>query len=486
MTDSPSIETQHGHPGIVLATLSLANVMALLDLFVVNVALHDIGAGLHYQSSLSDVAWVLNAYALFFGALLIPAGRFAGKYGRKAAFILGLAGFTVASLACAVSPDLWVLVGFRCVQAAGAAMIIPASLGLVLTTLPPDRVKRGVRVWAVSGAAAGSIGPVVGGLLTALSWRWIFVINLPIGIAAVLVTWKLIPNVRHDRTTRMPDLFGSLMIVVAVGAISLGLLNGANWGWGSAKIIGSWAAAAAAAAAFVVSTRRAAVPVIDLKMFRSRVFSASNIAIVIAAAILGIQLLGLSLFLQQSWHWSTITTGLALAPGPAAVLGASLVVSRLQQRFPIGAVVASGFVLTAAGQALMILTLRHGVHDYAAAILPGWVVIGFGLGFTVPTIIGSATVDLPPEQSATRSAVVNSGRQFGGVFGASILVVVLGKAQATGDPSRFYELWWVAVALCAAAVVVSLGLTPKRQPAKADVTVPAAAAATDSTCSSVA
>jgi MFS family permease len=212
----------------VLATLSLANVMALLDLFVVNVALHDIGVGLHYQSSLSDVAWVLNAYALFFGALLIPAGRFADKYGRKAAFILGLAVFTVASLACAVSPDLWVLVGFRCVQAAGAAMIIPASLGLVLTTLPPDRVKRGVRVWAVSGAAAGSIGLVVGGLLTALSWMWIF-INLPIGIVAVLVTWKMIP-VRYDRTTGMPGLFGSLMFVVTIGAISLGLLNGSSWG----------------------------------------------------------------------------------------------------------------------------------------------------------------------------------------------------------------------------------------------------------------
>ena len=255
MTGSPSIETQHGHPGIVLATLSLANVMALLDLFVVNVALHDIGVGLHYQSSLSDVAWVLNAYALFFGALLIPAGRFADKYGRKATFILGLAVFTVASLACAVSPDLWVLVGFRCVQAAGAAMIIPASLGPVLTTLPPDRVKRGVRVWAVSGAAAGSIGPVVGGLLTALSWRWIFVINLPIGIVAILVTWKMIPNVRHDRTTGMPDLFGSLMIVVTIGAISLGLLNGSSWGWGSAKIIGSWVVAVAAAVAFVVRRR---------------------------------------------------------------------------------------------------------------------------------------------------------------------------------------------------------------------------------------
>jgi Na+/melibiose symporter-like transporter len=242
----------------------------------------------------------------------------------------------------------------------------------------------------------------------------------------------------------------------------------------------SWVVAVAAAVAFVVSTRRASVPVIDLKIFRSRAFSASNIAIVIAGALLGIQLLGLSLFLQQSWHWSTITTGLALAPMPAAVLGGSFIAPRLHQRFPIGAVVASGFVLSAVGQVLMILTLHHGVHNYAAAILPGWVVIGFGLGFTVPTIIVSATVDLPPEQSATGSAVVNSGRQFGGVFGASILVVVLGKAEVTGDPSRFYDLWWVAVALCAAAVVVSLGLTPRRHPAEADVTVPVVAAATES------
>jgi MFS family permease len=197
------------------------------------------------------------------------------------------------------------------------------------------------------------------------------------------------------------------------------------------------------------------------------VFIASNIAMVIAGTILGIQLLGLSLFLQQSWHWSTITTGLALAPLPAAVLGASFIAPRLHQRFPIGAVVASGFVLSAVGQVLMILTLHHGVHNYAAAILPGWVVIGFGLGFTAPTIIASATVDLPPEQSATGSAVVKSARQFGGVFGASILVVVLGKAEVTGDPSRFYELWWFAVALCAAAIIVSFGLTPKRQPAEA-------------------
>jgi EmrB/QacA subfamily drug resistance transporter len=477
VSNSPHIESEHGHPGIVLATLATANVMALLDMFVVNVALHDIGVSLHYQSSLSDVAWVLNAYALFFGALLIPAGRFADKYGRKATFMAGLAVFTVASVACAISPNLWVLVGFRSVQAIGAAMLIPSSLGLVLTTIPPDRVKRGVRLWTVTGAAAGSLGPVVGGLLTSLSWRWIFAINLPIGIAAVLVTWKMIPNVRHDRSARIPDLFGSLMIVVTIGAVSLGLLNGAGWGWGSGKIIASWITAAAAALAFVISTRRAAVPVIDPRIFQSRVFTAANVAIVIAATIFGMQLLGLSLFLQQSWHWPVITTGLAIAPGPAAVVGSSFIAQRFNQRFPVGAVVAFGFAMIAAGQVLMLLTLRHGIHNYAGAILPGWILIGIGFGFTMPTIIGSAAHDLPPQLSATGSAVVNSGRQIGGVFGASILVVILGRSEVTGDPGRFYDLWWAAAALCAAAALVSLALTPKRHPANRAAGVPAASAA---------
>ena len=316
-----------------LATLALANVMGLLDLFVVNVALPDIASDLH--SSLSDVAWVLTAYALFFGALLIPAGRFGDKYGRKNVFMLGLAVFTIASLACAVSPDLWELIAFRCVQAVGAAMLIPSSLGLVLTTMPPARVKRSVRLWAVSGAAAGVIGPAVGGLLTSLSWRWIFLINLPIGITAIAVTWKMIPNVRHDLSTKMPDPIGSLMVILTIGAISFGLLNGHTWGWGDGRIIASWIVAVAAVG-FVVSPRRAAVPVIDPQMFRSRVFSAANVSIVIAATILGMQPLGLSLFLQQAWHWSTTDTGLAIAPGPAAILMSSFVAQKLNEKLPRG------------------------------------------------------------------------------------------------------------------------------------------------------
>ena len=444
-----------------LATLALANVMGLLDLFVVNVALPDIASDLH--SSLSDVAWVLTAYALFFGALLIPAGRFGDKYGRKNVFMLGLAVFTIASLACAVSPDLWELIAFRCAQAIGAAMLIPSSLGLVLTTMPPARVKRSVRLWAVSGAAAGVIGPVVGGLLTSLSWRWIFLINLPIGITAIAVTWKMIPNVRHDRSTKMPDPIGSLMAILTIGAISFGLLNGQTWGWGDSRIIASCAVAVVSAVVFAVSTRRAAVPVIEPQMFRSRVFSAANVSVVIAAAIFGMQLLGMSLFLQQAWHWSTTDIGLAIAPGPAAIVMASFVAQKLNEKLPVGLVVASGFGIVAAGQILMLLLLKGGGRSYAADILPAWFLIGIGFGLSLPTIIGSATTDLPAKLSATGSAVVNSGRQIGGVFGTAILVVILGKAATTGDPTQYYHLWWVAAATCAAAAVTSLGLTPRRQ-----------------------
>ena len=427
-------EHEHGHPNIVLAALALASLMSVMDLFIVNVALHTIGSHLH--SSLSDVAWVLNAYALFFGALLIPAGRVADKIGRKTVFMLGLFIFTIASLACAVSSDLWVLIAFRCVQAIGAAMLIPSSLGLVLTTMPPERVKRSVRLWAVSGAAAGAIGPVIGGLLTSLSWRWIFLINLPIGIAVFAVSWKMIPFVRHDFSTKMPDLIGSVMVILTIGAISFGLLNGHTWGWGDGRIIASWVVAVVAAVGFVISTRRAAVPVIDPQLFKSRVFTAANVSVVIAATIFGMQLLGMSLFLQQAWHWSTTDTGLAIAPGPVAIVMSSFVAQKLNEKLPVGLVVASGFGIIAAGQILMLLLVKGGGHSYAADILPAWFVIGIGFGLSLPTIIGSATTDLPAKLSATGSAVVNSGRQVGGVFGTAILVVILGKAATTGDPTQ--------------------------------------------------
>ena len=257
------------------------------------------------------------------------------------------------------------------------------------------------------------------------------------------------------------------MIIVAIGAVSMALLNGANWGWASGRIIACWVTAVVATVAFVISSNRSEAPVVDPKLFRSRVFTSANLAIVVAATIFGLRLLAMSLFLQQSWHWSTISTGLAIAPGPAAILVASFVGQRFNERLRVGVVVAFGFFLVAVGQILMIVSLHH-VHSYAKAILPGWILIGMGFGFSIPTIIGSATHDLPAELSASGSAVVNSARQIGGVFGASILVVILGSAAVTGDTTRYYDLWWLAAGLCAVAAILSLGLTPAQPPEEGD------------------
>jgi EmrB/QacA subfamily drug resistance transporter len=441
-----------------LATLCLANFMAALDLFVVNVALQGIAA--HFGGSLANVSWVLNAYAIVFGALLIPAGRAADRFGRKGAFMFGTILFTAASAACAASPALWALVAFRCVQAAGAAILVPSSLGLVLTTTPADRVLRSVRIWAVSSAVAGSAGPVAGGLLAQADWRWIFLINVPIGLITLASAAHRIPAIARATAARVPSPAAAALMIGAIGALSLGVVKGQDWGWTDGRVMLSWAVALLAGAAFTVVNRRSAMPVIDLALFRDRMFSGANLAMVLGAVALAMQLLGVSLFLQQTWHWSPIATGAAVAPAPLATFAAARVAPRLLPNLRPAPMAAIGFLVIAAGQVLISLSLggAHS-HDYAIAILPGWIVSGIGGGLAVPTITGLATVDLPPDASATGSAVLQMARQLGSVLGTSVLVAILGTAVATGTATAFLRAWWICVACYVAAAGVAAWLT---------------------------
>src|SRR3954451_1099446 len=195
-------------PGAVLAVLSLAAFMASLDLFIVNVALPDLGQDLG-EPSLSDLSWVLNGYAIVYAALLVPFGRLADRYGRKGGFLLGLAVFTLASAGCAASDSLELLVALRVVQAAGAALLTPTSLGLLLAATPAPGRARAVRIWAASGALAAAAGPALGGVLVDASWRWVFVINLPVGIVAIVVAARIVPPSPETRRTPIPDLLGA-------------------------------------------------------------------------------------------------------------------------------------------------------------------------------------------------------------------------------------------------------------------------------------
>jgi EmrB/QacA subfamily drug resistance transporter len=434
--------------------------MASLDLFVINVALHDLSVEFG-ASSLSDVSWVINAYSIFFGALLVPAGRLSDHFGGKRAFVVGLVIFTLSSLACALSPNLWALIAFRCLQAAGAAALVPASLSLVLTTLPADHVQRGVRAWAVTGSLAGATGPVVGGLLTELGWRWVFLINLPIGLLALVSAVFFVSAPPRNHQSVLPNPVEVASIVIALGALALGIVKGPDWGFTSLRLYVVWMVAAAGAVLFVLGNRRARQPVIALSLFRSRFFSAANAGMALYSLSMVMTILGVTLYLQTNWHWSAIATGAAIAPGPASLFVTAQVLNRVSRRPSMAAMVTAGLVIVAVGQLGLILSLTYlpSSYGYAVVILPGWILTGVGSGLSLPALTGSATIGLPATASAVGSAVVQVSRQLGTVVGSAVLVAVLGAATTTGATGRYLAAWWIAIAVCLAGGVVSaLGL----------------------------
>ena len=227
-------------PGVVLAIVCAGVILASLDLFIVNVALPDIARDFGH-ASLGELSWVLNGYAIVYASLLVFFGRLADRHRRNYGFLLGVAIFTAASAACAAATSVPMLVAFRLVQAAGAALLTPTSLGLVLASYPAERRGGAVRTWTAIGGLAAALGPVVGGLLVTVSWRWVFLVNVPIGVAALVVGWLKLPDVPGHPVPR-PDALGAVLVTAGVGALTFGLVQGSTWGWGSAGTVAALAA----------------------------------------------------------------------------------------------------------------------------------------------------------------------------------------------------------------------------------------------------
>ncbi|MFG1927338.1 MFS transporter [Cryptosporangium sp. NPDC048952] len=430
----------------ILAILCGAPFLAGLDLFVVNVAFTDIGASFPGHS-LGTQSWILSGYAIAYAALLVPAGRLADRIGNRPAFVAGLVIFTAASAAAAASPTLGALIGFRVLQAVGAAALTPTSLGLLIHAVPAERRAFSVRIWAATNALAAALGPVVGGFLVELSWRWIFLINVPLGVVLVFAALRRVPDYRVPDPERVLDLRGAALLTVGVGALAFALVEDSN------RLL-AFAVAAVALAGFAVNTARHRAPLIDPALFQVRTFAWANIAILIFSASFAAGLLVGILYLQNVWGYSAIRTGLAIAPGPLMVPLFALGGAALTKRWPAGWLAAVGCVLWALGSVLL-LTSVSPEPSYVADVLPGWLIGGIGVGLTLPTILASATAQLPPARSATGSAVVNMSRQIGTVLGVSIVVAVLGDGS-------FVRTWWVIAVLALVAAVASLGLTPAR------------------------
>ncbi|HTW40882.1 MAG TPA: MFS transporter, partial [Solirubrobacteraceae bacterium] len=235
--------------GAVFAVVTAGIAMVNLDLFIVNVALPSIGRSFG-GADLASLSWVLNAYAIVFAALLVPAGRAADLIGRRAAFLTGVVIFALASAACAVAPDVWLLVVARIIQAAGGALLMPASLGLLLAAAPPDKRAGAIRGWTSVGGAAAALGPVLGGALVAANWRWVFLVNVPIAAVALVASVRVLPRADNSKKHASaedavrPDTIGAALFTIAIGALALALVKADEWGWASARVLGSVAVAA--------------------------------------------------------------------------------------------------------------------------------------------------------------------------------------------------------------------------------------------------
>jgi EmrB/QacA subfamily drug resistance transporter len=452
-------------PPLVLLVLSGAAFMASLDLFIVNVAFDAIGRDLE-PGSIGNLSWILNGYAIVYAGLLVPLGQLADRFGRRAGFLLGLAVFTAASAACAASTTLWLLVAFRLLQAVGAAALTPTSLGLLLPVFPPERRARAVQIWSAAGALAAAAGPVIGGLLLQASWRWVFLVNVPIGIAALVATVLLVPDSRDTTDSRLPDLAGAVVAAAGVSALALGLVKGPDWGWLDTRTVLAFVGAAVGLALFWWRCEHHPSPVVEPALVRVRPFAWANGTAIAFSAAFAANLLTLVLWLQQVWHWSAIKSGLAVAPGPLMVPLLAVVAVIAGRRRAPGQVAAIGCVAFAAGM-LLTLTRLTASPNYLD-ILPGLLVGGAGVGFALPTILSSATADLPPDRAATGSAVINMSRQVGSVLGVSVAVALIGTPLTYAHAHAvFQHAWWAcaAVALLAAVIAPRMSPPPVLQPA---------------------
>ena len=458
-----------GRRWAVLAVLSAAQFLTVLDLWVVNIAL----PALQHEfapASLSDVSWILDAYAIVLAALLLPAGRAADGIGRRGCFLAGLAVFGAASLGCALAPGLWVLIAFRVLQAAGAAMLMPTSLGLALSVFPPRQRGTAVGVWAGVGALAAGSGPVVGGLLVASSWRWIFLINVPVVLAALPAGAVLVPGpggerarVRTGRGRGEPgwriDGAGALLVLGAVGLVCTALTEAP--GWPVTRTAVAVAAGLALAVAFVVHIGRRRDPLVSPRIFASRRFSAGAAGIVAYYAGMASMLLGTTLLLTVEWRFSVLRAAACIAPGPIAAGVISPFSGRLSARFGVPGTVATGALLFTAAGAWPLATAGS-VPAYAEVVLPSMLLWGIANALIQPPLFASADA-APRALLASGSAVLAMGRQLGSAVGVAVLVAVLGHSPGAGLAG--FDRAWIVV-LITAAMTAAAGLRAGRRPGR--------------------
>ncbi|HEX4033136.1 MAG TPA: MFS transporter [Solirubrobacteraceae bacterium] len=410
------------NPWVSVAIVCLAQLMVVLDATVVNVALPSIQHGLHLSQD--NLQWVVNAYTLTFGGFLLLGGRLADLFGRRRLFFIGVSLFTAASLVNGLASSSAMLVASRAAQGIGAALVSPATLAIVNTTFPEgDDQRKALSLWAALSAGGAAVGLLLGGVLTqALSWPWIFFVNVPIGVGAVALAFRYVPGGRGEVAQRGTDVFGALSITGGLALLIYVIVETTTYGWGSARTLGLGALAIALIAAFVVIESRVRAPLVRLGIFRVRALAVGDGAMFFLGAGLFANFFFGTLYLQEILHFSPIATGFGFLP-VAVLIGVAAGISQwLVPRLGVRTVAIIGMAIAAGGLALMVRIATDGT--YAGTVLPPYILlaVGLGLAFVPATLISVSSVH--GDDAGLASGLFNTAQQVGGALGLAVLVTV--------------------------------------------------------------
>jgi EmrB/QacA subfamily drug resistance transporter len=473
---------------LALYVLTLGSLMIVLDVTIVNVALPSIREDLGFSET--SLAWVVNAYLLTYGGFLLLGGRLGDLYGHRRLFLIGIALFTVASLACGLSTTQWMLIGARTVQGLGGAIASAVSLSLMMTlfTEPADRAKA-MGIFGFVAAGGGSIGVLLGGVLTDLiSWHWIFLVNVPIGALVILLSLRLLPAERAQAMSSRLDVAGAVTVTAALIIAVYAIVNGNQNGWTSATTLGLLGTSVAVLALFLGIESRVRSPLVPLGLFKHRNISVSNIVGVLWAAAMFAWFFLSALYLQLVLGYSPLEVGLSFLPANLIMGAFSIGLSaKLVMRFGFRKPLATGLLLAAAGLLLFVRAPVDG--NFLVDVLPSMILLGFGAGIAFNPVLLAAMSDVEPSESGLASGLVNTSFMMGGALGLAVLASIAasrshslrmgGAGELSALTGGYHVAFLVGAAFAAAAAVIGGALLREAEPMAAHEPAHGAAAATE-------
>ncbi len=473
---SATAESRASNRWMILVIACLAQFMVVLDATIVNVALPSIQRGLGFSPA--NLAWVVNAYTLVFGGFLLLGGRASDLLGRKRLFMAGIALFSLASLFNGLAQSSTMLIVGRGVQGLGAALLSPAALSIITTTFTDTQERtRALGVWSAIAAGGGAVGLLLGGILTDLaSWPWIFIVNVPVGIVALLATLRLVPESRVEMGHRTFDVAGAVTVTSGLVILVYAIIKAQAWSWGSSRTIALVVASAVVLAAFIAIERRSRAPLVRLSIFRIRTLAVADVVLLLVASGLFGMFFFASLYVQEILGYSPLKAGLAFLPVTAGIVIGAGLAQPLTRRVGLRNLAVAGVLIASAGLAVLTQLPVHG--SYLGDLMSGLFPMSIGMGLTFVPITLLATGGVRADDAGLASGLFNTSQQVGGSLGLAILSTLAASQTASllsashASPASIaglaarvsgYHVAFLAASLMLAAggIVMAVALRPR-------------------------